>query len=142
MHKLLALVIAFALLSCSGTADNEVVAETFPNGKTKRVFIEEGEGDNKVKVYEKLYHENGKVYMEGPVTNGLRNGTWKSYYASGQQWSELSFQAGKKHGASKNWHENGKLRFEGAFTDDKKSGTWITYNEDGSKSDEVNYDSE
>jgi antitoxin component YwqK of YwqJK toxin-antitoxin module len=87
-----------------------------------------------------LYHKNGKVEMRGMMKNGKRDGVWRSWYESGQPWSETTFKDGVKNGKTTTWYDNGNKRYEGFFKNNKESGRWVFWTENGSISDTKNYD--
>ena len=88
------------------------------------------EGDTIV-TGQKVFHENGQVYMMGKIKDKERNGLWKTYYEDGTPWSETNFNEGVTDGSTKTWYKNGKVRFTGFYTDGEKSGTWYWYDEEG-----------
>ena len=81
----------------------ELGKDTYVNGQ--KSYILEG---NKLTFYLK----DGKVKAEGPYENGMMQGEWRFYRATGQLW-EI-----------------------GHFKDDKKDGSWIRYDRDN----QVEYD--
>lgn len=59
-----------------------------------------------------FFFKDGGVKAEGPYRNGMMQGEWRFYRATGQLWGT------------------------GSFKDDKKDGSWIRYD----KNDSVEYD--
>lgn len=103
----------------------------YPSGKVKLMESYTVHNGDTVVTGNKIFHENGKVYMMGKIVNSERDGIWKTYYEDGTHWSETSFKEGLTHGPTTTWYKNGKIRFTGFYTDGEKSGTWYWYNEKG-----------
>jgi antitoxin component YwqK of YwqJK toxin-antitoxin module len=103
----------------------------YPSGKQKLIqtYIVKS-GDTTI-TGEKVFHENGKLYMIGEIKEFERNGLWQTYYDDGKQWSETNFVNGVTHGKTITWYKNGQLRFTGYFKNGEKSGEWIWYDKDG-----------
>ena len=80
---------------------------------------------------QKVFHENGQVYMMGKIKDKERDGLWKTYYEDGIPWSETHFKEGILEGSTKTWYKNGKVRFTGFYSDGEKSGTWFWYDKEG-----------
>ena len=55
------------------------------------------------------------VYEEGPMVNGMRNGNWKRYYASGQLRSLIHYTDDAPFGAYTLFTETGSLMEEGRW---------------------------
>jgi len=103
----------------------------YPSGKVKQMESYIVESGDTVVTGQKVFHENGQVYMEGKTLDNHRNGVWKTYYKDGVQWSETSFKVGLTNGPTKTWYKNGKVRFTGFYTDGEKTGTWHWYDDKG-----------
>lgn len=134
------LIIALAVAGCKPET-REHVAEKWPNGQARLVYTMEIQDGKEAKVFEKQFHENGQLLLEGELVDDKRNGVWRSFYDNGNKWSQHSFIDGEKHGASSNWYENGNLRFKGLNDRGTPIGTWLFYSEDGKLANEKNYDS-
>ena len=87
-----------------------------------------------------LKYPNGNVRMKGMMKDGKREGLWKSYYETGLQWSETTFEAGIKNGRTSTWYENGKKRYDGFYKNDLESGKWIYWNEAGEQMSTKDFD--
>lgn len=57
---------------------------------------------------EKRYHENGKIWLECPLKDGIRNGVCKEYYPSGALRSTCTYQDGLLEGERIYLYENGQ----------------------------------
>lgn len=60
-------------------------------------------------------YSDGKIKVEVPLKNGMKNGVYKAYY------------------------KNGELHFKGRFKDDKRVGKWKKYDMEGNRILQVNY---
>ncbi|MGV6860652.1 MAG: toxin-antitoxin system YwqK family antitoxin [Putridiphycobacter sp.] len=95
-------------------------------------------GNNPNGEYLELY-PNGNIKIEGRNKNGLREGTWYSYFENGNKWSETTYKNGVKSGPTEVHYPNGKVHYLGQYENDKKAGRWSFYNEDGSLEKQENY---
>ncbi|AYD46405.1 toxin-antitoxin system YwqK family antitoxin [Arachidicoccus soli] len=84
-----------------------------------------------------IYYLNGKVYSQGTIKNGKRNGYWKFWNLNGNEAREGNFVDGKPDGTHKYWYEDGHLRGIGNWKDGVYDGEWNIYNEDGTKTTQV-----
>ncbi len=60
----------------------------------------------------KVYHPNGKIYLETEWANDKRHGLTKQYFQSGILYSETYYDSGKITGILKKYHKDGKLKAE------------------------------
>jgi len=107
--------------------------DEFVDDKSSKIMSDNINGE-----YLEVY-ANGKIKIEGQKKDNLRDGTWYSYFESGNKWSETNYKNGLKKGASIVNYPNGKIHYKGQYKDDKKSGTWYFYKEDGTLDFEENY---
>lgn len=77
-------------------------------------------------------YDIGDHREEGEYIEGLRDGQWKSYYATGNIKFEGKFIEDNPHGEHIWYWDNGKLKDKGNYIMGRKHGDWITYNHDGS----------
>ena len=82
-------------------------------------------------VHEVNYYDNGALYMEGDIKDGLREGEWVSYFLDGKVQSTGCFEKDLRTGKSLVYHENGNLWMEGYYKDGKQVGLWVYYDEQG-----------
>ncbi len=68
----------------------------------------------------RLYHENGKLYIETPYIDGKKNGLEKTYYESGILEVETPYAAGKRNGTERRYDKEGKLWRETSYINDKE----------------------
>ncbi len=136
------LLILMFLISC-GSRMQETVAETYPDGKPKRVQYFTGEGENKYLAKDVFYYPDGRIKLEGEYgKDGKKNGKWTYWYQNGNKWSEGYFSEGLDDGLRKTWHENGQIHYKGHYDKGKRVGTWTFYDENGKKTKEIDYDKE
>jgi antitoxin component YwqK of YwqJK toxin-antitoxin module len=124
--------------SCN--SEIEVVEKKFENGNDERVVVYQKVGEEKIKLRETEYYENGTTKIVGSfVENDKRNGKWSYWYENGNLWSECDYQNGLRHGKSVVYFENGTKRYEGNFENDKPVGIWYFWDENGTLANEKNY---
>ena len=81
------------------------------------------------------YHDENKtiikkIYFEDE--QGLKQGSFKRFYASGNIEAEANYKDGKLDGAYKHYYENGNIIMECTYKDRKLEGVFKKYNRDGS----------
>lgn len=77
------------------------------------------------------YYPSGELESMGFEQNGVRVGTWSSWYKSGEKKTEVDFVEGKKHGLYRIWHKNGRVQLMGKYDMDIPVGTWTSYDTNG-----------
>lgn len=111
----------------------------------------------------KALHKNGTVKQEITFVNGVKEGAYMTWYASGKKesikyykdnklegavitWYEngsyerkVEFLNNKKHGKFESFYENGQLKETGAYVNGKKTGVGVGYYENGQKESEGNW---
>lgn len=107
-----------------------VVADTFDDGQPLKINYCDPINTNEIK-YEKQFYHSGKLFMEGPLNNGRRDGKWIAWYENGVIWSVGYFKEGLKHGASKVFYENGQVRYTKNYEEDVAEGLWEFFDENG-----------
>ncbi len=116
---------------------NVEIKDTFANNNPKIVhFIDKNDNN---KVYEKQYYESGKLFMEGVLIDGKRDGKWVAYYETGVFWSTGYYKEGLKHGKSNVYYENGKVRYTKNYENDIAQGLWQFFDENGKLLKEINF---
>ncbi len=123
-------------------AEFELVYDYFPTGKIKQVssynlagkkdgvttvFSESGE------ILETIYFSNGFQIKKGLVDrSGLEQGTWESFYLSGELQSKGEYKNGKKVGKWQHYFRTGTVEQEGFYDKaGRYTGLWKWYYEDG-----------
>lgn len=77
---------------------------------------------------------------DGYSVNGLRTGTWTSFFPNGTMQSEGNYFAGREEGPYKVFYENGRPFYLGQYHDGHPTGTWEFYDEDGNLAGTKEYD--
>jgi len=77
----------------------------------------------------KLFHQNGEIWQEGRMNNGLPDGVWKEYSDTGILLSQVNFQEGNaiiKENEKQLIHdEEGNIIYSYSYVNDKRSGLSI-----------------
>lgn len=105
------------------------------NGAKKEVLCVGAEADTL-----REYYPSGKLKIQGLQVGELRDGTWKSWFESGQQWSEKRYDMGKEVGKYAVFHPNGGIYIQGQYREGNKVSSWYFYDQDGKLVKEVNFD--
>ena len=71
----------------------------------------------------------GKI--QGKISKGLKNGTWKIYYQNGQLSYKVIYKYGKKEGKYLRFWRNGKAMAKGNYKNDKQEGEYLSYYKNG-----------
>ena len=87
----------------------------------------------------RLYHVNGKLYLETPFSDGKKSGTVKVYYESGILMCETPYINGNKNGIEKTYYESGILMKETPYANGLKNGMEKNFMENGAVVSEVDY---
>ena len=129
IYRFLIIALLFAFASCGNNNGlTERVISTYDNGNPAKVqFFDK----NDQCVHEVNYYDNGALYMEGDMKDGLREGEWVSYFLDGKVQSTGFFEKDLRTGKSLVYHENGNLWMDGYYKDGKQVGLWIYYDEQG-----------
>lgn len=64
-------------------------------------------------------HQNGAIGLIGEVKNGLKEGTWRYYYSTGEIQRESTYINDKKEGLTYYWYQNGQLAKEIMYRNDR-----------------------
>lgn len=132
--------------------DGTVIKRTFQPDKEQITEYISFDGEQKSGTYKRWY-DNGALWEEGQLENGMRVGEWKTYnfpdgkledygtYQSNEQvgtWTRVdstgkklsttTYSKGKRNGAYKIWNANGQLMEEGRYENDVKVDSTIFKN--------------
>ena len=79
------------------------------------------------------YHDKEKTKIKSEVfmTNGKKEGEYKSYYKNGELHEKVNYIDGLKQGIEKSYYDNGQLFVEVNYIDDKKNGIFKSYHING-----------
>jgi antitoxin component YwqK of YwqJK toxin-antitoxin module len=94
-----------------------------------------------------VYHENGRIKMQGITNARKRQGEWKHYDAKGKLLTITIYDFGdimsqENPGAIGNiteYHENGRVKAEGMTNNNKRDGVWKFYDSRGVHTKTVTY---
>lgn len=76
--------------------------------------------------YTKTFHSN-QLAEQGEFENGLKKGTWKSWYPNGTVETTQYWQDGSRGGSFYHYSIAGEVLESGNFKKDKKHGKWIDF---------------
>jgi antitoxin component YwqK of YwqJK toxin-antitoxin module len=142
VKKLLYLLLVLFIASCQPKLE-EVVSDSYPNGKPKRVQYFRGEGDQRHLARDVFYYEDGTKKVEGWYNQeGRKDGAWTFWYPNGKKWSEGYFSNGIDDRLRTTWHENGQMHYRGKYDKGTRVGVWKFYDENGKLAKEIDYDKE
>lgn len=131
MRVFISLFLLLLVGACHGP-NNEAVdhlVDRYPNGKQRLIYrYVDHDSLNRTELE---YHENDTLFKIGVLVEGRRDGTWKSFYPTGQPWSIQHYVDGKKTGPYRTWHLNGQVHIEGAYEFGKEVGRWYFFAENG-----------
>lgn len=108
MLRSLTLASATALLLAScGT--HKYTAASHPNGKPEVVVYMKGDGEDAVKVMEKVYYPTGQLEYVGRFENGVEHGEWVYYYETGVKKYVEHWENGVEHGIHYDYSPDGQV---------------------------------
>ncbi|WP_185968909.1 toxin-antitoxin system YwqK family antitoxin [Carboxylicivirga sp. M1479] len=82
--------------------------------------------------YQSYYLGDEKIHESGQVTNGLREGTWHTYYETSQTvYQECNYHLGKQTGEVNVYFETGELYANGLMKNNVREGEWNWYYANG-----------
>ncbi len=136
MKRKLALILIIILnsLSCSETKKEDSQNLTVKNGILYNV-----KSNEPFTGVDRLYDENGQLWMADNYKDGKREGVSKFYYENGQLESIVFYRNDKREGKGKFYDENGQLESEDNYKNGKKEGLAKLYYENGQLMIEENY---
>ena len=120
---------------------DEKIFKKYANGQPLLVMRYQKTGKKHIPVYQKEFFENGQISKEGPMVNVRRNGLWKSFYKTGELWSETYYKDGYLDSITTAYYKNGKVRYKGQYYKSHKTGVWEFFNEQGELTDTKDYGS-
>jgi len=77
------------------------------------------------------WYENGELYLEFNMKNGIKNGFCKKWYDNGQIEILYHYSRGKLEGKQEKWYSNGVQRGEWNYQEDKLHGLSKEWDSDG-----------
>ncbi len=106
MRHALILFLGLLLTACS---TKRYVASSHPNGKAEVVIYMKGQGEDAIKVMEKVYYPTGQLEYVGRFENGVEHGEWIYYYETGTKKFVEHWQNGVEHGVSYEYSPDGQI---------------------------------
>jgi hypothetical protein len=105
----------------------EVWCQKIVNGKPVKdgFFIVYGEGTDKL--------------IQGSYRDGVQDGEWTTWYASGQRSAVDHFRDGVQDGLHTSWYFNGVKSIEGNYRMGKREGVWTRWDPTGYTSKQETY---
>ena len=79
----------------------------------------------------RAWYDNGKLYLEFNMENGIKNGTCKKWHTNGQLMLTYNYIRGKLHGNQKKWYADGNIKGEWNYDNDVLHGISSEWNENG-----------
>ena len=112
--------------------DNPIIsinAEKFNYVKGNFIFRISGEFSNIKSTSSNIYngilrewYDNGQLYLEYTMKNGIKNGTCKKWYDNGQLQMIYNYNRGKLDGNQRKWYLNGAILGDWNYKNDKQHG--------------------
>ncbi len=97
----------------------------------KEVFFLEDTINNLLNGSYISYYLSGNMKSQGEYAYNRATGDWVYYFENGNIRNTGSFHRGRTFGIWTYYYENGNIRSEGILVDNKRGGEWIFYYEDG-----------
>jgi len=94
-----------------------------PNG----LFYQAGTNE----LYSGMIIDTIDVIIEFQVVNGIKNGSFKTYFLTGQLEKEGYIENDKNEGEWKYYYENGQLEVIGSFKENLANDQWVSYYNNG-----------
>ena len=73
------------------------------------------------------YYKSKQLAEKGVFSEGLKDGTWKSWYENGAISTIETWKNGRRHGDFFQFAKNGNTIEEGRYRNHQKHGTWIKH---------------
>ena len=98
-------------------AEHSVAKKYHENGK---LWVESRYNSNGKEHGQKtIYYDNGQLYKNMSLNNGIIEGEFKQYYKNGVVSIQSIYKSGKKNGYCKMYYENGELLSDANFVDNR-----------------------
>ena len=85
------------------------------------------------------YDENNVLIESGETLDGMKTGTWTTYFTDGRVKSISSYIAGKLNGVQVNFTDRGQVELQAFYKDGILHGPWTSYNNGSRKKEERVY---
>lgn len=87
------------------------------------------------RVYDRSYHDNGKLAAQGWKENGEKEDFWKFYYPNGNLMEQGHYMMNLRNGYWYFYDQNGSLEMEGHMINGQKANWWLFYD----KNERINH---
>ena len=121
------------------TSQNKMIGEHklfYQNGEPKQVAYY---NDLSRLEKEKITYDSTGYVIKEPFINGIKEGTARGYYPSGELFNESIYIRNRRQGEYKEYHKNGKIAVKGHYKHDNEHGDWIHYRKNGKPEKTVTY---
>ena len=129
------ILIGFTAYKNMGGGSSDTVAAGPVNAEGYSVTDLEG---SPVKKMEK-FDDNNTLVESGAMLNGLKTGSWTTYYPEGRVKSISSYLAGKLNGVQLNFNDRGQVELQAFYKDGLLHGNWAAYTNGTRKKEERVY---
>jgi hypothetical protein len=85
------------------------------------------------------YGDGGAKMIQGFYRDGIQEGEWTSWYASGQRSAVDHYRNGLQEGLHTSWYINGVKAIEGEYRMGQREGTWTQWDPTGFTSKQIIY---
>ncbi len=82
-------------------------------------------------LYNGIIKDTLDVIIEFQVVNGIKHGSFKTYFLTGQIEKQGQIEKDKNEGEWKYYYENGQIELIGSFKNNLPYGQWISYYNNG-----------
>ncbi len=86
------------------------------------------------------FNDNYTLNFRGMVKNGVKDGRWEFFYATGQLRMEAIYSNGVENGVYNSFRENGIPYFRGFYINGQRANIWEFYDEAGNLVGRHDYD--
>jgi len=78
-----------------------------------------------------VYGDGGDKLIQGSYRDGVQEGEWTTWYASGQRSAVDHYRHGLQDGLHTSWYINGAKAIEGEYRMGQREGTWTQWDPSG-----------
>lgn len=79
----------------------------------------------------KWFYDSGELLSDFEYVNGVLVGKSNAYYQNGKVKTIATYQNNKLHDVYQSFHKNGELEAEGKYIEGEKDGKWVYYDKEG-----------
>ena len=116
------LLVIILLSACQSQSNQKV--KTYWENHTPRIIHTYDNPKDTSTFIRQAYYNNGNLFSEGLMINGIQHGTWRWWYKNGVLKDEANLDHGIYFGERKHWYPNGNPKhFEAIIGKSDKDGT-------------------